>query len=107
KIAGVGDGSDSNYLRLLIDGNEIDRITPADSLTYADYTMWNVPVDAYADGMTHNVQIEGQENGTAVFNALVDDVSLVVDGEEVVGLFENEQLSGVSIYPHPASEVIN
>lgn len=107
KLPGLGDGTDDNYLRLTVDGNEMDRLTPADSTAYAEYALWSVPVDAYTDGMMHTVMIEGVENGTAVFNALVDDVSLLVDGVEVVGLFEHEELNGVSIYPNPANDVIN
>ncbi len=107
KMPALGDGSDNNYLRLVVDGNEIDRLTPADSVTYqAAYTVWAVPVDAYADGGVHTVLIEGVQ-AVQGFNVLVDDVSLFVDGTEIVGLFENENLSGVSIYPNPANDVIN
>lgn len=107
KMPAMGDGTDDNFLRLTVDGNEMDRLTPADSTAYAEYAIWNVPVDAYTDGMMHTVMLEAEENGTAVFNVLVDDVTLLVDGAEVVGLFENEELTGVSIYPNPANEVIN
>ena len=107
KMPAMGDGTDDNFLRLTVDGNEMDRLTPADSTAYAEYAIWNVPVDAYTDGMMHTVMLEAEENGTAVFNVLVDDVTLLVDGAEVVGLFENEELNGVSIYPNPANEVIN
>lgn len=108
KIALPGDGTDGNYLKVLIDGTEVAMITAEDEATYADYTLWSIPIDAYADGATHNVRLEGKEAGNGeTFNMLADDISLQVDGEEVAGLFENEALAGVQVYPNPANTAIN
>ncbi|MBS1548140.1 MAG: T9SS type A sorting domain-containing protein [Bacteroidetes bacterium] len=106
KIAAVGDGTAGNYLKAYIDGNEVGMVTAEDSAEFADYTLVSVPIDAYADGATHNVKLEGKENGGSTFNILVDDVALVVDGNPT-GLFENESQPGVSVYPNPANRSIN
>jgi hypothetical protein len=106
KIAATGDGTSGNYLKAYIDGNEVGMITAEDSVDYTDYTLVSVPIDAYADGATHNVKLEGKENGGSTFNILVDDVALVVDGNPT-GLFENESQPGVSVYPNPANRTIN
>ncbi len=106
KIPATGDGTAGNYLKAIIDGNEVAMVTAVDSSTYADYTLWNVPINSYADGAMHNVKLEAKENGGAVFNILADDIALEVDGTVIVGLFENEALAGVQIYPNPASSTI-
>lgn len=106
KIAAVGDGTAGNYLKAYVDGNEVGMITAEDSADYADYTLVVVPIDAYADGASHNIKIEGKENGGTTFNVLLDDVALVVDGVPT-GLFENESLAGVSVFPNPANQTIN
>ncbi|MCC6840144.1 MAG: T9SS type A sorting domain-containing protein [Flavobacteriales bacterium] len=106
KIPASGDGTANNYLKAFVDGNEVGAVTAVDSATYADYTLWSVQIDSYADGSNHNIKLEGKENGTAVFNILADDIALEVDGSVVAGLFENEALSGVQVYPNPANESI-
>ncbi|MBL0127418.1 MAG: T9SS type A sorting domain-containing protein [Flavobacteriales bacterium] len=103
KIPATGDGTMGNYMKAMIDGTEMGMLTAADSTTYADYTLWSVPIDAYADGAVHNVRLEAKENGGAVFNILADDIALEVDGTIIAGLFENDALSGVQIYPNPAT----
>lgn len=105
KIPAVGDGSDGNYMKAMVDGTEVGMLTAGDSLTYADYTLWSVPIDSYADGAVHNIKFEAKENGGSVFNILADDIALEVDGT-ITGLFENEALSGVQIYPNPANATI-
>lgn len=106
KLATMGDGTDGNYLRVLVDGTEMGRITALDSADFEDYTLWSVDVSDYTDGASHNVKIEGKENGGGiVFNALVDDVSLTVDGSSSI-LFDEGSLAAISIYPNPANENI-
>ena len=106
KIAATGDGSVGNYMKAFVDGNEVGMITAADSMAYADYTLWTVPINSYATGAVHNIKIEAKENGGSVFNVLADDISLEVDGAVVAGLFENDALAGVQIYPNPANAMI-
>lgn len=106
KIAAVGDGTVGNYLKAYIDGVEIGMLTAQDSAGYPDYTAVSVPIDAYADGGTHNVKLEGKENGGSIFNILVDDVTLEVDGV-VTSLFENEAQPGIQVFPNPANRTIN
>ena len=43
---------------------------------------------------------------TAVFNGLVDDNGIAVDGQVIIGLFENESLPGISLVPNPANEQV-
>jgi hypothetical protein len=107
KIAATGDGSDGNYLKAMIDGTEVAMVTAVDSSAYTDYTLWNVPIDSYADGAMHNVMLVAKENGGTPFNILSDDIALEVDGTVIAGLFENEALSGVQVYPNPANSTIS
>lgn len=106
KIAGVGDGTASNYVKAYIDGTEVGMVTAVDSTTYVDYTEWAIDITSFANGAAHAVKIEGKENGTSAFNGLVDDVAIRVDGNVIVGLFENESLPGMSVYPNPANELM-
>ena len=106
KIASTGNGSTGNYMKAYVDGTQIGMITAADSVAYASYTLWTLPISAYATGTSHNIKIEAKEAGGEAFNILADDIAIEVDGSEVVGLFENEALSGVQVYPNPASASI-
>ena len=106
KIGAPGDGTDGNYIKAFVDGNELASITALDSLDFADYVEVSVPIDAFADGAAHTIKIEGKENGTTAFNGLVDDIGIAVDGEVIIGLFENESLSRISLVPNPANEQV-
>ena len=106
KIAGVGDGTAGNYVKAFIDGTEVGMVTAEDSTTYADYAEWAVDITSFANGAAHAVKIEGKENGTTAFNGLVDDVAIRVDGTVIIGLFENESLPGMVVYPNPANEIM-
>ena len=107
KIPAVGDGTTGNYMKAFVDGTEVGMVTAADSSAYAEYALWSVPIDPYADGAVHNIKIEAKENGGGVvFNILADDIALEVDGTVIAGLFENDALSGVQVYPNPANTKI-
>lgn len=106
KIGGVGDGTADNYIKAYVDGNEVGVVTAEDSTEYAEYAELSVDINAYADGAAHAIKIEGKENGTSAFNGLVDDVGISVDGQVIIGLFENEALSGIRIYPNPANDQV-
>lgn len=85
-------------------------ITMADTTTYADYAQLSLDVSSLADGATHIVFISGIQHSGAtdaeLSNVFMDDVELVVDGNVVSGLFENEALPGFRAYPNPANDVI-
>lgn len=104
KIGGAGDGTDGNYVKAFVDGNEVGSVTALDSADFAEYVEVSAPIDAFADGASHTIKIEGKENGTVAFNGLVDDVGIAVDGQVIIGLFENESLQRVSLVPNPANE---
>ncbi len=104
KMPGTGDGTAANYLRAFIDGNQVGELTALDSTAYTDYTLWAVDINTFANGSTHEVKIEGKENGTTVFNVLVDDVAITDNGQVIIGLFENEELAGINLYPTPAND---
>lgn len=104
KIGGAGDGTDGNYVKAFVDGNEVGVVTALDSADFVEYTQVIILIDAFADGGTHTIRIEGKENGTTAFNGLVDDVGIAVDGQVIIGLFENESLQRVSLVPNPANE---
>lgn len=105
KIPHGGDGTAANTFIVYVDGNNVGTLTALDTAQYVDYTLWSVNVSAYADGGVHNIKLEGSENGGNTFNVVVDDVALEVDGT-IVGLFENENLPGVQVYPNPANSQI-
>lgn len=106
KMPAFGDGSDDNYLKAFADGNELGAITAGDSLAWNGfYHRWAVSLAGYTGGM-HNIRLEGKENGTVVFNVLVDDVNIKVDGDVFVGLFENESVHMLTVYPNPANDRI-
>lgn len=104
KIAATGDGTDGNYVKAFVDGNEVGAVTALDSADFTEYALVVIPIDAFADGGSHTIKIEGKENGTSAFNGLVDDVGIAVDGEVIIGLFENESVSRISLVPNPANE---
>lgn len=106
KIGATGDGSSGNYIRAYVDGNLVGEVTAEDSSDFVDYVEVFLPIDAYADGNAHAIKIEGKENGTSAFNGLVDDVGIEVDGQVIIGLFENEALAGINISPNPANEQV-
>lgn len=95
-------GSDNDFFRVLVDGNVVGEILPADSLDYLDYTGVGFDINAYAGG-SHTIRLESsQANGAAIQNLLVDQVEILADGASV-GLFENEALPGIQVYPNPAN----
>lgn len=106
RIGLPGNGSAENNLKVLVDGTQVGILTAADSAAYVDYTLWTVPINAYADGAVHNIRLEGGSNGGATFNLTADDISLEVDGTVITGLFENDALPGVQVYPNPANSTI-
>lgn len=107
-IAGAGDGLAADRLEVSVDGNVVNTVTAQDSVMYgAGYTQLVTDVTAMADGNAHTIRIEGFQTTATVFNVLVDDVDLVVDGlstdlfEEVMGE------EGIFVYPNPANEIVN
>ena len=88
-----------------VDGTVVASVSVADSSTYGDYTLLDIDMNSYAGG-THTIRIEGFQTTTTVSNILVDDVALLADGS-TVGLFENEALPGIMVYPNPANDIIN
>ena len=105
-IPNAGDGTANNYIKAYVDGQEVGVVTALDSADFTAYTEVSMSIDAFADGAAHTIKIEGKENGTAVFNGLVDDIGIAVDGQVIIGLFENESLPGISLVPNPANEQV-
>lgn len=107
KIALAGAGLPADRLEVSMDGAIIGTITSADSLEYADYKLFSIPINAAANGAAHIFRIEGFQSSTTIFNLLVDDVFLVVDGV-VANLFEFETGEDeVILYPNPAKDDLN
>ncbi|MEO5584490.1 MAG: T9SS type A sorting domain-containing protein [Flavobacteriales bacterium] len=106
KIAATGNGTTGNYLKAMVDGTQVGIITAADSSAYVDYTLWSLPINSYANGAVHNIRLESKEDGDIAFNILADDIVLEVDGTVISGLFENDALPGVQVYPNPANSTI-
>lgn len=107
KIANPGPGIAGDKLDVSLDGSVLATVTALDSAAYTEYTQLNVDVSSMTDGNAHTLRIEGFQSTTAVFNILVDDVEMTVDGN-TVGLFEFETGENeVIIFPNPAKENIN
>jgi Secretion system C-terminal sorting domain len=104
KIANAGPGLAADRLEVSMDGAIIGTITSGDSVAYTNYAMYSIPINAAANGAAHTFKIEGFQSSTAVFNLLVDDVTISVDGT-VVNLFEFEMGENeVILYPNPVKE---
>lgn len=95
-------GVTGDFLRVLVDGNVVGQILPEDSADFVDYTGVGFDINAYAGG-SHTIRIESMQNdATTLQNILVDQVEILADGASV-GLFENEALPGIQVYPNPAN----
>jgi hypothetical protein len=107
KIATAGPGIAGDKLDVSLDGNILATVTALDSVAYVDYAQLTVDVSSMTDGNAHTLRIEGFQSTTTVFNILVDDVEMTVDGN-TIGLFEFETGENeVIIFPNPAKEIIN
>lgn len=107
KIAKAGPGLVNDRLEVSAGGTILATVTANDSTAYSDYTLVSVDVSLLADGNTHTFKIEGFQTSIEVFNILVDDITLTVDGGVIVGLFEEYTEPKFKIYPSPAKDVIN
>lgn len=96
-------GSAADFFRVSVDGTVVGEILPADSLDFLDYTGVGFDIAAFAGG-SHTIRLESsQANETEIQNLLVDQVEILADGASV-GLFENESLPGIQVYPNPAND---
>ncbi|MCB9169304.1 MAG: T9SS type A sorting domain-containing protein [Flavobacteriales bacterium] len=105
----IAAGSAANdNLEIIVDGNTLHTITMADTVTFgADYAQLNVDISSYCDGGQHTVRVQGQQNdGSDISNIFVDDVSMTIDGNVIVGLFEGPDAEGFALYPNPANDRI-
>lgn len=106
KIANAGPGVAGDKLDVSVDGSVLASVTALDSVAYADYAQLTVNVSSLTDGNAHTVRIEGFQSTTAVFNILVDDVELSVDGV-TVSILEEFMEPKFKVFPNPATDVIN
>jgi len=92
---------------VLMDGSVIFMASAADMANYAEYTEVTVNISSFANGGAHYLKAQGFQTTATVFNALVDDFSLVVNGNTVGVIdFEKREIS-LAVYPNPATDVIN
>jgi hypothetical protein len=102
-------GPDTDFMRVLLDGNELVKYTPADEAEFTAYKRAAHDVTAYADGGQHVLRFESTVAGMAgeYTNFLLDDISLVscTPGESLaMALFQFAQqwMDGT----HQASELL-
>ncbi|MBP6574903.1 MAG: T9SS type A sorting domain-containing protein [Flavobacteriales bacterium] len=96
-------GTAGDYLRVLVDGNVVGEILPADSSLYEDYTGVGFDINAYAGG-SHTIRIESMQTSSSLIQSvLVDQVEILADGA-AVGLFDNEGAPGIQVFPNPAND---
>ena len=68
----------AGYLRVLVDGNELFRVTQADASSYATYQSVWVDISAYANGGVHTLRFDSVTYaGAGPTNFFVDDVAIV------------------------------
>lgn len=92
---------------VLLDGQVVFSATAADMATYAEYTQVSVNISAFANGAGHFLKAQGFQTTATVFNALLDDWSMTVNGNTVdLGEFEKSEIS-LSVYPNPTTDVVN
>lgn len=108
KMPMPGPGLAADKMVVKIDGTTIGTITAQDSAAYkADYALYELDVTGYTDGAAHMIRIEAVQSTATVFNILIDDVVLFINGQ-TTGLFEFETGENeVIIFPNPASEIVN
>ncbi|RKZ71940.1 MAG: hypothetical protein DRR19_32295 [Candidatus Parabeggiatoa sp. nov. 1] len=71
-------GTNSDFMGVLIDGNEHFFVTAGNATNYAEYQLASIDIRAYADGNVHDVwfysEVFGNNETTTAF--LIDDVEL-------------------------------
>lgn len=73
-----GPGLAQDRLMISMDGTLLKTITALDSAIYKNgYTQVDINVLAFADGMPHDLIIEGHQSTPTSFNILVDDIDIV------------------------------
>ena len=75
----VASGNGTDYMNVLIDGNNIFSVLESDTTLYPTYTLVSLDISLYADGGGHLLRFEGMTFGDildAVTNFFVDDVSI-------------------------------
>lgn len=74
-----GAPTQSGYLRVSLDGNQLFEVTQANASSYATYQEVVLDVSAYADGGAHVLRFDGVTQGVGdTTNFFLDDVSLLV-----------------------------
>ncbi|MBP6392219.1 MAG: T9SS type A sorting domain-containing protein [Flavobacteriales bacterium] len=100
-------GAAGDSLGIAIDGNSLGAITPADTTALSNWTAISVNITPYADGAAHTITLTSASAANSFpFSVLMDLAAIDVDGNSI-GLFENEALPGVLVYPNPANDMIN
>lgn len=101
-------GLEEDRMEVSIDGEILETITTADSTTYQEeYALLELDVTNYADGGTHDLKIEGFQTTSTITNILVDEVTLIVDGQTSTFFPELLAEEGVFLYPTQADNVVN
>lgn len=94
-------------VEITIDGNVVYSANASQMADFAEYTQVSVDIPSYANGAVHVIKAEGIQSTATVYNALLDDWSLVVNGNTVnVGEFMNREIN-LAVYPNPTTDVIN
>lgn len=109
KIAEPGPGLDVDGVIVEIDDQGIWSANCADDSTaYADWTQVTIDISSYADGGTHSLGMTAYQTTAQLMNIFADEFSLSVDGNTAVNIDEQlNQEAEVTVYPNPASDVLN
>jgi subtilisin-like proprotein convertase family protein len=75
---GAVSGANTDFMEVMIDGDQVWLATEADAAIYAAYTEVTVDISAYADGGTHNLMFHGAQP-TGLSNFFLDDISISDD----------------------------
>lgn len=91
-------GDASDYMAVLIDSNEVFRVTADNVAAYASgYAQVVIDVSAYADDAVHTLKFDSSFAGTDVTNFMVDDVSLDAGAPPVSGCTAGDILPWASV----------
>ena len=101
-----GPGLAADKMDVKVDGNTLLTITSGDSATYqGGYVEVMVDISAYCDGSSHTLTIEGTESTADIFNVIVDDVAMEVDGVGV-GIIDFGMSETFEVFPNPTQSMI-
>ncbi len=93
----MGIGEANSYFQVLVDGNEIFKVTHNDEETYQQYQKVTLDISAYADDAGHTIRFYSENDGNSETDFFVDDIAVErVDILLTPGDFDGSGVADVS-----------